>query len=43
MITNGGKTQNITQWAQETGIKVTTIHARIKSYGWTMDRALTTK
>ena len=42
-ITYNGKTQTMAQWAKETGIKYTTIRARINAYHWDIERALTTK
>lgn len=42
-ITAFGKTQTIKEWADETGLKYDTIHARIKYYGWSAEKALTTK
>ena len=40
ILTYMGKSQNITQWAEELGIKMTTIWARLQR-GWTVERALT--
>jgi hypothetical protein len=40
MITCGGRTQRIQDWANETGINVGTLHARIFRLGWDLDRAL---
>jgi hypothetical protein len=39
-FTLNGKTQNLTDWSRETGLKVTTIVMRLK-YGWSVERALT--
>lgn len=39
-ITAFGKTKNLSQWAIETGISVTTIKARIDRLGWSCERAL---
>ena len=39
-ITAFGKTQTIKEWADETGLKYDTIHARIKYYGWDAEKAL---
>lgn len=39
-ITYNGVTQCVTAWAQETGLKRTTIQARLRS-GWSVQRALT--
>jgi predicted DNA-binding transcriptional regulator AlpA len=41
MLTYRGKTQNLTAWAHELGISVSTLHARLVS-GWTVKRTLTT-
>ncbi len=42
LLTYNGKTQTISQWEEETGIKYATIYARLK-YGWSVERALTEK
>jgi DNA-binding LacI/PurR family transcriptional regulator len=34
-------TKHISDWAKETGIKRSTISARLLSYGWSVERALT--
>lgn len=39
----GGREMILTDWAKETGIKLTTIRQRIDVYGWSVERALTTK
>ena len=39
-LTHDGRTQTIREWAAETGVKRTTILARLKK-GWTVARALT--
>lgn len=41
-ITFDGRTQLLTDWAKEIGIKVTTLSMRMDSYGWTVERALST-
>lgn len=41
LLTYNEKTQNVTQWAEETGIKQSVLYARINSLGWTVERALT--
>jgi uncharacterized protein YjcR len=33
---------SVEEWARKTGIKATTIHMRIKQYGWSVEKALTT-
>lgn len=42
LLTFNGNTQCVSRWAEETGIKAATIWARIVSYGWTAEKALTT-
>lgn len=42
-ITYQGKTLTISEWAKETGIKKSTISARIKKLGWSPVRAITEK
>lgn len=42
-LTFNGKTMGISEWARETGIKRTTIKERIRSYGWSVEKTLTTK
>lgn len=42
MLTLGERTQSITEWAEETGIPYATLSHRIRVYGWTHERALTT-
>ena len=41
-LTFKGKTQCLVDWAEELGIKPITLHARIRQYGWSVERALTT-
>lgn len=41
MITYKGKTQNLRDWAKETGISKYILADRIYKYGWNIDRALT--
>lgn len=41
MITFNGKTQSMTQWAAELGIKFKTLEARINWKKWPIERALT--
>jgi hypothetical protein len=36
-----GKTQTMTQWANELGIPTSTLHNRIRVHGWSIERALT--
>lgn len=40
LLTFEGRTQSLTKWARERGIKPATVFGRIK-YGWTVDDALT--
>ncbi len=39
----GGKTQTLSQWAEEIGMKPTTLSARINDYSWPIEKALTEK
>ena len=41
IITFNGKTKCVTGWADELGIKPSTIYARINDYGWSVERTLT--
>ena len=41
-ITYKGKTQNLKQWCCELGLNYKTIHRRIKSLHWTIEKAFTT-
>lgn len=41
-ITYKGITKTIAEWADEYGIEYDTLHARIKYYGWPIEKALTT-
>lgn len=40
VYTINGKTQNLSAWAEETGIKRSTIQARINKYGMTLEEAI---
>ena len=42
MLTHKGKTQTMSQWADETGINWHTIKSRLR-YGWTVEKALSVK
>lgn len=42
-LTWNGETKHISEWEKITGLKRRTISARILSYGWTVERALTEK
>lgn len=42
-ITFNGERKTLTEWSIKTGIKLTTLITRLDSYGWAVDRALTTK
>lgn len=42
-ITYNGKTKCLTEWAEELGIKRTTLSGRINIYHWTIERAFETK
>ena len=41
-LTFQGKTQCLADWAEELDINPITLHARIRRYGWSVERALTT-
>lgn len=41
LLTFGGKTMTIAQWASELGINRHTLYARINNLGWSVERALT--
>lgn len=43
LITAFGKTQTIKEWSDETGIKYDTIERRINAYGWSAEKAVSTK
>lgn len=42
LIAYDGRTQPLTAWAEECGVSAPTLWARIVTYGWTPERALTT-
>lgn len=42
LITYNGKTQNLKQWADESGIDYKILHDRITRYKWSAEKALTT-
>lgn len=42
-ISCGGETLHISDWEKRTGLKRTTIFARIFAYGWSPEKALTTR
>lgn len=42
-ITYNGKTQTIKEWAKELGINYTTLHKRIRTNGWSVEKAFNTK
>lgn len=37
-----GKTQNLTQWCEELGLRYKLMHDRIKKKGWSFERAIST-
>lgn len=39
-ITFNGKTKIIREWAEELGIRKSTLHARVAYYGWSVEEAL---
>ena len=42
LLTHCGKTQSITDWANELGIRQSTLSMRLTAYGWSVERALST-
>jgi hypothetical protein len=42
-LTFNGETKHISEWSKITGIKRITISARILNYGWSVEKALSTK
>lgn len=42
LITYNGKTQSLSQWAAEKGLKRSTLEQRINKYHWNIEKALTT-
>lgn len=40
-LTYNGKTQTMTEWSYEIGVKNATLWARIVQYGWSIEKALT--
>jgi len=40
VLEHRGKSQTLTQWADEIGMKPQTLHARIFCYGWPVEKAL---
>lgn len=42
LLTFDGETMTLSQWAEEKGLKVSTLQARIDEYHWTTEKALTT-
>lgn len=42
LITYNGKTQTMTQWAEEIGIPARTLETRLNRHHWSIERALTT-
>jgi len=41
-LTHGGRTMILADWAKELGMDKGVLRARLKEYGWTVERALTT-
>lgn len=41
LITFNSKTQTLVEWAEEVGVKLNTLHDRIDTYHWPIERALT--
>lgn len=42
LVTFEGKTKTITEWANELGIRPSTLNSRLCKYNWTVEEALTT-
>lgn len=42
LFTFNGKTQNLKQWSEETGIKLATLSSRLYLYEWSEEKAFTT-
>lgn len=42
-VTAFGKTQTISEWAKESGLKYDTIERRLNQYGWDAERAVTVR
>lgn len=43
LFTIGGITKTLAQWVNESGLKPSTVRQRLYSYGWSIERALSTK
>lgn len=41
LLTHGGRTMTMSEWAREIGVDVRVIHNRLGRAGWTVERALT--
>ena len=41
-LTYKGETKTISEWSRITGIKITTLYMRLNTYGWSIEKALTT-
>lgn len=42
MFTHTGKTKCLSEWAEENGMQTSTLWARIRNYGWTFEKAIST-
>lgn len=42
-ITYNGETRTLTEWSSLTGVGCTTLYMRLTAYGWSVEKALTTK
>lgn len=42
-LTYQGETKTISEWSRITGIKITTLYMRLNTYGWSVEKALTTE
>jgi hypothetical protein len=43
VLSFNGQSMTVAQWAREIGIKHKTLHQRLNGYGWSVDKALSTK
>jgi hypothetical protein len=42
ILTAFGKSQSVAAWAEEIGMPITTLYARVTAYGWTHEKAIRT-
>lgn len=43
LLTFNGETKTLTEWSNITGIKAPTLYMRLKVYGWSVEKTLTTR